>query len=171
MFQDEARFGRICDPKRCWAPGKIRPVVSGQIVREYTYAYGAVSPLEGDFDGFILPTMHTQALEIFLKEISIRYPENYIMMVMDGAPGHSAKDLKIPKNVEILKLPPYSPQLNPSENIWDEMREKWFGNQIFDSMDDVENRLIEAIRALEESKDIIKSIAGFPWILNAINTV
>lgn len=150
---------------------KIRPVVSGQIVREYTYAYGAVSLLEGDFDGFILPTMHAQALEIFLKEISIRYPENYIMMVMDGAPGHSAKDLKIPKNIEILKLPPYSPQLNPSENIWDEMWEKWFGNQIFDSMDDVENRLIEAIRTLEQSKDIIKSIACFPWILNAINTV
>lgn len=169
MFQDEARFGRICDPKRCWARRKIRPIVSEQIVREYTYTYGAVSRLEGDFDGFILPTMHAEALEILLEEISKRYPENYIVMAMDSAPSHSANHLKIPKNIEILKLPPYSPQLNPSENICDKMREKWFGNDTFDSMDDVENRLVKAIRTLEQSKDTIKSIAGFPWIINAIN--
>ena len=50
MFQDEARFGRINDPKRCWSPKRTRPTVGKQIIREYTYAYGAVSPRDGAAD-------------------------------------------------------------------------------------------------------------------------
>ena len=54
MFQDEARFGRINDPKRCWSPKRTRPTVGKQIIREYTYAYGAVSPRDGAADFLIV---------------------------------------------------------------------------------------------------------------------
>ena len=50
MFQDEARFGRLSGPRRCWAPAPLRPVVSVALVREYTYAYAAVSPQNGALD-------------------------------------------------------------------------------------------------------------------------
>jgi hypothetical protein len=62
---DEARFGRINRPVRCWAPPHIRPVVDCQIVREYTYAYGAVCPHDGVLDSLILPTMHSKCFELF----------------------------------------------------------------------------------------------------------
>jgi len=65
MFQDEARFGRINDPRRCWAPKGIRPEVGMQIVREYTYAFGAVSPQDGTWDSLVLPVVTAKAMSIF----------------------------------------------------------------------------------------------------------
>ena len=70
MFQDEARFGRINDPRRCWAPQGIRPEVGMQIVREYTYAFGAVSPHDGTLDSLVLPVVTAEAMTIFSKEVA-----------------------------------------------------------------------------------------------------
>lgn len=167
MFQDEARFGRITDPKRCWAPKGVRPHVPSQIIREYTYLYGAVSPQDGKADFLVLPSMNLLNMEIFLQEVRQRYPDDYICMFVDGAPGHSLKGLKVPDNMTIEKIPPYSPDTNPTENIWDDMREKFFGNVVFDSMKAVEERLCEAARAYEENHEKIKSITGWQWILSA----
>lgn len=168
MFQDEARFGRINEPRACWAPKGIRPISVKQIIREYTYAYGAISPKDGVFDSLILPTMDSCTMSIFLREVSKRHPADYILMVMDGASCHSSGKLRLPKNMKILKLPPYSPDLNPQENIWDEMREKWFGNCVFKNMDAVEKRMVEALLSLENDPERIKSISGRKWILNSL---
>ncbi len=169
VFQDEARFGRITNPRLCWAPDGIRPTVKKQIVREYTYVYGSFDPLNGDMDSLILPDMYADTMSIFLKEVSERYPEKLILMVMDGAPCHRSGDLKIPENIQLLELPPYSPELNPSENMWAEMREKWFGNCVFESMDGVVDKLVEALQALEKDPKSIKSITGWDWIISNIS--
>ncbi|MFO1349871.1 MAG: hypothetical protein U1F68_04005 [Gammaproteobacteria bacterium] len=68
MFEDEARFGRLSEPKRCWAAPGIRPRVCQQQVREYTYAYGAVSPLDGRADFLILPVMTTEAMRLLWRK-------------------------------------------------------------------------------------------------------
>ena len=166
MFQDEARFGRITDPKRCWAPKGCRPHVPSQIVREYTYLFGAVSPKDGKSDFLVLPALNHVNMSIFLEEISKRYPNEYICMFMDGASAHSLKGLKVPDNMTIEKIPPYSPDVNPSENIWDEIREKFFGNIVFDSMGAVEDRLVEAAKYYESHQETIQSITGWKWILS-----
>jgi hypothetical protein len=67
MFQDEARFGRINDPRRCWAPSGIRPEVPCQIVREYTYVYAAASPHDGTLDSLVLPEVNGEMMSIFLE--------------------------------------------------------------------------------------------------------
>lgn len=162
MFQDEARFGRINTIRKCWSPKGIRPEVIQQTVREYTYAYGAVSPTDGVSDFLILPFMRAVDMEIFLEEVSKRHSEELILMFMDGAPSH--KKLKTPENIIIKHIPAYSPQLNPVENIWDEIREKYFGNLVFKSMNTVEDRLEEACIALEKDKLKVQSITGFEWI-------
>ncbi len=95
MFQDEARFGRINDPRRCWSPKGMRPTVGKQIIREYTYAYGAVSPRDGVSDFLILPVMTAVAMEIFLEEVARRHADEYILMIYDGAPCHSPGALSI----------------------------------------------------------------------------
>jgi hypothetical protein len=99
MFQDELRFGRINIPRSCWAPPGIRPVCGQQIVREYTYAYIGVSPKDGRLDSLILPNMYTPTMSVFLEEISQRYSDEYILMIMDGAPCHISQDLNIPDNI------------------------------------------------------------------------
>ena len=167
MFQDEARFGRITIPRRCWCPSDIRAEAPQQIVREYTYAYVSLSPLDGKMDSLILPNMYAGTMTVFLEEISRRYPQNYILMVMDGAPCHRAGTLKVPNNIEILQLPPYSPQLNPAENLWDELREKFFGNYVFRDMEAVEKQLVFGLLSLENDNRKIKKISGWKWIIDA----
>ena len=164
MFQDEARFGRINDPKRCWSPKRTRPTVGKQIIREYTYAYGAVSPRDGAADLFILPVMTAVAMKVFLDELARRHDGQYILMIYDGAPCHSPGALNIPDTMTVRTLPPYSPQLNPVENIWDDMREKFFANIVFESMDAVENKISEACLHYEENTETVRSITAFPWI-------
>jgi len=165
MFQDEARFGRINDPRRCWAPKGCRPAVGMQIVREYTYAFAAVSPHDGTLDSLVLPIVTAEAMSIFLEEVARRHPEEFILMFLDGAGWHRATDLAVPGNMRLEALP-YSPQLNPVEHIWDEIREKWFANEVFNSLDAVEDRLVEALVALENDQDLVASTTGFNWIIN-----
>jgi transposase len=164
MFQDEARFGRINNPKKCWCRKGLRPNVGKQIVRQYTYAYGAFSPKDGVADFLILPNMDGQNMNIFLEELSSRHKDEYILLVCDKAPCHRQGVLLMPSNIKLLYLPPHCPQLNPSENMWDEMREKFFTNLVFDSMDDVEDKLEEAMIYYDRNKEIVKSITGFNWI-------
>ena len=166
MFLDEARLGRINDPRRCWAPKGFRPEAGMQIVREYTYAFGAVSPQDGALDSLVLPVVTAEAMSIFLEEVARRHPEELILMFLDGAGWHRANNLAVPENMRLEALPPYSPQLNPVEHIWDEIREKWFANEVFNSLDAVEDRLVEALVALENDRELVASTTGFDWINN-----
>ena len=165
MFQDESRFGRINDPRRCWAPPGIRPESCAQLVREYMYVYAAVSPHDGVLDSLILPEVNAEAMSIFLEEVSNRHPEDFIMMVLDGAGWHRAKALKVPSNMRLVSLPPYSPQLNPIENIWEEIREKWFSNKVFLSLDSVIDTLAEALLFLENDKKWFTEFQGLNGLL------
>jgi transposase len=170
MFQDEARFGRISEGAACWAFPGFRPLVGAQIVRQYTYAYAALSPIDGIMDSFILPDMYTDTLSIFLAEVSKRHKKEFIVMVLDGAPCHRSGTLAVPANLRLVEQPSYSPELNPVEHLWEEMREKWFANKTFDSMSAVTKMLITSLRSLEQSPEQIQSLAGFNWILNSLRS-
>ena len=168
MFQDEARFGRISDTRRCWAPFPIRPMCRAMLTHEYTYAYGAVDALTGEFDSLILPHVNTACTQIFLDEVGRRHPNRKIVMVMDGAGWHRADSLVPPANMRLLLLPPYAPELNPVEHLWHELREKHFHNLAFDSLDALENQLESALLGLEQHRERVKSIVAWPWIVNSI---
>ena len=168
MFQDEARFGRISKSRRCWCPKPHRPLCRAMVCQDYTYAYGAISLPDGQLDSLVLPSADTTCMQIFLDEISARYLKEKIVMVADGAGWHKSKILKIPKNIKMLFLPSYSPELNPVENIWDELREKFFGNLVFDSHESLERQLVAGLRTLELNKNVTRSIVAWPWIINSL---
>ena len=138
------------------------------VCQEYTYTYGAVSISDGQWDSLVLPKTNTQCMQIFLDEIATRYPEDRIVMVLDGAKWHTGGGLVVPKNMQMLPLPAYSPELNPVENIWEELREKNFDNKVFTSLDALEEQLIHSLKHLEDHPEITKSIAGWPWIINSL---
>ncbi|MDD4048440.1 MAG: IS630 family transposase [Clostridia bacterium] len=126
MFQDEAGFGRTNKPKSCWCGDNIRPAVPCYRIREYTYAYGAVSPLDGSMISLVLPKCNTYCMNLFLKEVSKMYPNDQILMVADNAAWHTRSNgLIIPENIEIFPLLSYTPELNPIEMIWEEIRENF----------------------------------------------
>jgi transposase len=85
---------------------------------------------------------------------------------MDQAGWHRANRLKIPENITITWLPPYSPELNPVEHIWEEIREKWFPNRIFNSLEEVVHQLEKALKWLMDSPDYVRSMTCFAWMLN-----
>lgn len=97
MFQDEARFGRMVRIKRCWAPIPHRPVVDNGYERQFTYVYGAVSPREGELDWKICTEMNTTRMSEFLTQVSAAHPRDLIIMILDGASSHKAKELAIPR--------------------------------------------------------------------------
>lgn len=166
MFQDEGRFGRISDPRRCWAPAGVRPALPTQMVREFTYGFAAISPHDGVLDSLILPEVNAAALSLFLAEVARRHANDLILMFLDQAGWHKASDLVVPANMRLEWLPPYSPQCNPVEHLWEEIREKWFANLVFRDMKGVEDTLSTALTTLERDCKRIKSLAGFEWIVS-----
>ncbi len=164
MFQDEAGFGRISKPKYCWCGKGFRPCVPCHHIREYRYAYGAVEPQTGESFFLVLPYCNTDCMNVFLQELSKSYPNDFILMVADGAAWHKSKGLKLPKNIEIFPLPPYTPEMNPIEQIWKELRKRGFKNEIFQTLNKVIDRLCKTICSL--SNDTVKSITGRDWLLS-----
>ena len=164
MAQDEGRFGRINIAGRCWAPPRVRPIVGAQIVREYIYAYSAVCPATGELTSLILPYADTNCMNIFLEHVSKTYSDHFIIMQMDGAGWHKSRGLKIPENMKFVFQPPYSPQLNPTEHIWDEIREKNMKNTAFKTMKDVVNALCNGLNQLRANVKRVKSMTLFPHL-------
>lgn len=164
-FQDEARFGRMQNSVSCWAPEGFRPSVKLQRVREYTHVYSAVCPIDGDSFSLILPYANTEMMTIFLRKFS-EYSQNYrIIMVMDGASWHKAKKFELFDNIRIIYQPPYSPEVNPVEHLWEHLREKYFRNKYWSSMDKLENDLTNALFEVSKSKETIQNLVGFHWAI------
>jgi hypothetical protein len=166
MFQDEARFGRMVRIRRCWSPAPHRPSVQNGYEREFVYVYGAVSPIEGDMDWMISQKMNTEQMSIFLSQVSAAHPEDFIVMVLDGASSHKAKDLQRPENIRLVALPPYAPELNPQEHVWDELREKEFPNRVFNKLTTVVDQLQCGLPKLSADHESLRSLTAWPWIIS-----
>jgi hypothetical protein len=164
MFQDEGRFGLLGTPRRCWAPGRIRPVVGARLERKYLYAFSAVSPHDGVMDSLILPWVNAETMSLFLTEVAQRHADEFVFMVMDQAGWHLARDLIVPEKMRLMFLPPYSPELNPAEHLWEAIREECFANHVFNDLDAVEQVLADGLLAMENNPARIQSMTGFGWI-------
>jgi len=105
LFQDEARFGRISDRRRCWARWPSRPVVASQVVREFLYASTAGCPWDGQLSSLVLPWVDTDTMSRFLLHTGQRFAGDYCIMFLDGAGWHTAHDLRPPPNIQLEFLP------------------------------------------------------------------
>lgn len=164
MFQDEGRFGLLGTPRRCWAPYPVRPVVGARLQRQYLYAFSAVSPHDGVMDCLVLPWVNAQMMSLFLAEVAQRHAQEFIVMVMDQAGWHVAGDLVVPATMRLIYLPPYSPELNPAEHLWEAVREERFANHVFANLDAVEGALTKGLMALESNPARTQSLTGFDWV-------
>jgi transposase len=147
----------------------MRPWVKARLTHEYTYAYGAASAMDGKFDSLVLPQVNSQWMPVFIDEVSQRYSEENIIMALDGAGWHKSQGIKLPPNLKLHFLPPYSPELNPQEHVWDELREKHFHNKAFESMDALQEELVTGLQTLECDHQRVKSIIGWEWIIDSVS--
>lgn len=170
MFQDEARFGRMSDPRSCWSPAPFRPVVNLALIREFRYEYATVSPWDGALDYMTAEKMNTENMNLFLEQVSKAHQNDYTVMVLDGASSHKSKDLKVPENMALVLLPPYSPELNPAEQIWNSLRKNYFANKVFDSLDAATEQAEHGLFNMASNQKAMTSLTNWPWI-KSINLI
>jgi hypothetical protein len=152
--------------RRCGAPSPERPVVANGDAREFVYVYGGVSPLEGELDWMICRKMNTERMSEYLAQVTAAHPEEFIVMVVDGASFHVAKDLVVPENIRVLRLPAYAPELNPQAHVWDEIREKEFPNRVFADLASVISQLESGLPRLAADGEGLRSLTAWPWIVS-----
>ena len=143
----------------------MRPTVNNGDERPFVYVYGAVSPGEGELDWTICPHMNTERMNEFLAQVSLAHPNEFVLMVVDGASSHRSHDLCLPENIRLHLLPGYAPELNPQEHVWDERREKKSPNRVFESMGGVLHQLAGGLPRLADNHDALRSLTARPWIV------
>lgn len=116
-----------------------------------------------------MPYANTQIMNLYLKDFAKQLANDvHALLVMDGAGWHGSKELEIPANVSILLLPPYSPELNPTELIWRQLRQRKLSNRLYPTIDDLEAAVDEAWLWISGQQDELSSLCLFPWIKSAL---
>jgi hypothetical protein len=131
-------------------------------VREYTYVYAAVAPEVGKMTSLILPCANTAMMQLFLEHVSQTFADYFLVMQVDQAGWHRAKGLVVPENIRLIFQPAYSPQLNPVEHVWEDLREKHLPNRAFPSLDEVIDVLCVGLQQLEADPERVRSMTYFP---------
>ena len=167
LFQDEAGFGRINKPKNCWCTKGIRPSVPCHHIREYRYVYGTVDPMDAESFFLVMPYCNTECMQVFLNQLRSTFPDDIIVLVCDGAAWHKSGTLEVPEGISILHIPPYTPEMNPIEQIWRELRTRGFRNEVFATLEKVVDRLCKTINHL--SRYTVMSITQRKWIKDVFN--
>jgi transposase len=104
-------------------------------------------------------------MQVFLDHLAAsRPPDVHIVMPLDGAGWHISRDLKIPDNITLVVLPPYSPELNPVERVWLYLRERFLSLQLLPSTDAIIDACCEAWNRLTDEPGRLRSLCGYPWI-------
>ena len=163
--EDEARFGLQPVIRRRWAKVGQRPITQVNPEYEWRWSYGAVEMKTGESFFLILPNLQASSVEIFLREFAKARgvsKKKIVIMVWDGAPAHRAQ-LKVPVGIELVKLPAYTPELNPSERLWSPLKES-IANRVFEKVEEMEDVLIDKIRALSQDKEYLSGLTNYHWL-------
>jgi transposase len=128
------------------------------------YVFAAVCAALGKMTALILPFVNIHMMNIFLHHVSQDFKDFFVIMIVDQAAWHTSKRLKIPENIRLIAQPSHSPELNPVEHIWEEIREKAMPNVALKSLDEVEQRLCQELIALENDPDRLRSMTNFPHL-------
>ena len=164
-FQDEARVGQKGSLSYVWAPVGSRPAMVRDNRHASVYIFGAICPARGVGAALILPTVHDECMSLHLAEISAQVtPGSLAVLVCDGAGWHQTGGaLELPNNVILLPLPPYAPELNPMENVWQYLRANKLCATVWNNHDEIVDACADAWTWFAEDKRRIKFIGTRDW--------
>ena len=164
-FQDEARVGQKGTHAYIWAQIGSRPLMVRDNRHDSAYIFGAICPARGVGAAMIMPAANTEGMNEHLKELSTQVtPRSIAIVICDGAGWHQrGKELIVPDNIRLLSLPPYSPELNPMENVWDYLRQNKLCAQVWDTYEDILEACKNAWNFLIDDPDRIQSIGTRDW--------
>jgi DDE superfamily endonuclease len=131
---------------------------------EWAYIFGAICPERKAGAALVMPYANTGAMNLHLEEISKAVsPGAHAAIVFDGAGWHGSEELRVPKNITPITLPPYSPELNPAENIWESFRKNKLSNRLYQSYDDIVDACCDAWNAFMAAPESIATLTQRAW--------
>ena len=161
-FQDESRFGLITKQERVISARGVQPIGKYKHSYQYKWLWGSFSPITGE--AFCMTT-NGVCKELFIKyleDFSLHKPKEMKMLIIDNAAFHSTKDVQLPENIILIPIPPYCPELNPAEKVWQWMKSK-IAMKIFDTLEELETKIETLVETIENQ--MIKSITGYEFYL------
>jgi transposase len=162
-FQDEARIGQQGTLTRVWDERGGCPRAVRQTEYKWGYIFGAVDPMTGQSSALISPTVSAALMSTHLRMIADEAGEDiHVVLVLDGAGWHKAKDLKVPASMTLLFLPPYSPELMPMERVWLWMRQHDLSNRVFEDEADIDLACRDSWNNLTAQR--LKTITVTHWL-------
>lgn len=162
--QDESRIGQQNTVTRIWAKKGTRPRVVRQRQFNSTYIFGAVCPKENKGAAIVVPRCNSYFFELHLQEISKQVtPEKHAVLVVDRAAWHMSTKLNIPENISLLPQPPYAPELNPMEQVWQFLKQKYLANRVFEDYEAILNACCDAWNAFLSIPEKIKTLCSRSW--------
>ena len=163
---DEARFGQQGTITNVWARTGSRPRAVRQTRYEWVYLYAAVEPVTGESAALMAPNANTGTMNAFLRILDQeRKVDEHFVLIMDQAGWHKSRGLKLPDGITGLLLPPYSPELNPVENLWHYLRSHYLANRSYDDYDALLNAGTDAYRVL--TPEVIRSVCRCGYLERA----
>jgi hypothetical protein len=163
-FQDEARVGQKTSLVYQWAKRGTRPTQLKDQRYKWAYIFGAICPHLCKAAAWVMPTVNAQTFNKHLEEISSVAGDDAIaIVILDRAGWHGAKTLNIPENICLMPLPPYSPELNPIENVWQYLRQNYLSTRVFESDEEIIDACYDAWMSLINLPDVMKSITERDW--------
>ena len=162
-FQDEMRYGLMSNLRRSWSRIGKRAILPQQQAYSNAYLYSAVAPLTGESFHLMLPDMDGDVTKLFLQELKKKHPNEHVVIVWDNAPCHRRRDMKTIDGMTIIPLPPYSPELNPAERFFEEMRRET-ANTVFADLKTQEDVISKAVKKWAQDTTRMKQLIGYEWI-------
>ena len=171
-FMDEARIGQKGRTTHVWYQKGARPRGPRQQGFASAHLFGAVCPERGEGVALVLPEVSTAAMQVFLAELSRAVPAGtHAALVLDGAGWHVSEDLSVPANLTLIHPPPYSPELNPVERVWEYLRDRWLSHRVLaGGYEAVVGAACAAWNALLAEPGRLRSLTSFPWLPPAVST-
>jgi transposase len=134
---------------------------------EWLWLYTAVEPTTGESFSLYLPHLDGVCLQLFLNHLKAAYPDDHVLLVMDQASSHRSTRVVWPEHTQPVFLPAYSPQLNPAERWFEDLR-KVLANRLFETVESLQEALTNALRPFWQNKPRLAQLTGYPWWLNAL---
>ncbi len=170
-FMDEARVGQKGRTTHVWYEKGIRPRGVRDIGFASTWLFGAACPERDEAVALVLPEVSTAAMNRFLAEVGGAVPpEVHAVLVLDRAGWHTSRGLEVPANLTLVHLPPYAPELNPVEKLWQFLRERLLSHRVFRDLDAVVDAACAAWNRLVAEPGRVASLTRFPWLPASVGT-
>lgn len=168
-FQDESRFGLKTHIGKCLTARGVKPIVKYQHAYKNTYLYGSFSPVNGDSFVYEIEGTTSEIFYEYLKAFSRYKASELKIIIIDNAGFHSLAKYEIPDNIKLIRIPPYSPELNPAEKIWAYIKQS-YKNIVFENLENVKIWLHDFVRE-NLSKEVVESITHNRFFLNNFYSV